>query len=69
MMTLRLEPEHARILVESDPETYALHSGVWGQRGWTCVTLSRNMPKDFAEPVHESWSRIAPKALQSDPQH
>jgi hypothetical protein len=60
-MTLRLEPEHARVLVESDPETYALHPGIWGQRGWIRVTLSRIAPGELADLVHESWSRLVPK--------
>ena len=60
-MTLKLDPEHARILVETDPGTYALHPGVWGQRGWIRVTLSRIDPDDLADLIHESWSRVAPK--------
>jgi hypothetical protein len=60
-MTLKLDPEHARILVESDPETYALHPGVWGQRGWIRVTLSRIGPDDLADLIYDSWSRVAPK--------
>ena len=62
-MTLKLDPEHARILVEADPETYALHPGIWGQRGWTRVTLSRIHPDDLADLIHDSWSRVAPKRL------
>jgi hypothetical protein len=30
VMTVRLDPEHARFLVESDPKIYVLHPGVWG---------------------------------------
>ena len=60
-MTLKLDPEHARILVEADPETYALHPGSWGQRGWIRVMLSRIGPDDLADLIHESWSRVAPK--------
>ena len=62
-MTLKLDPEHARILVESDADTYALHPGVWGQRGWIRVALSRIDPEDLADLIHESWSRVAPKRL------
>jgi hypothetical protein len=62
-MTLRLDPEHARILVEADPETYALHPGVWGQRGWTRVTLSRVSEDDLADLMHESWRGVAPKTF------
>ena len=62
-MTLRLDPEHARALVESDPTTFAPHPGVWGQRGWTRVTLSRITPDDLADLMHESWARIAPTSL------
>ena len=61
MITLKLDPEQARILVEADPETYALHPGVWGQRGWIRVTLSRIAADDLADLIHESWSRVAPK--------
>jgi hypothetical protein len=64
-MTLRLDPEHARILISSNPETYVPHPGVWGQRGWIRVTLSRIAPDDLADLIHESWSRIAPKRLKS----
>jgi len=64
-MTLKLDPEHARVLVESDPETYALHAGVWGQRGWIRVALSRIAPDDLADLIHESWSRVAPKPVAS----
>jgi len=60
-MTLKLDPEHARVLVEIDPETYALHSGVWGRRGWIRVTLSRIAPDDLADLIHESWSLVEPK--------
>ena len=63
-MTLKLDPEHARILTETDSDTYALHPGVWGQRGWIRVTLSRIAPDDLADVVHESWSRVAPKRNQ-----
>ena len=66
-MTLRLGPEHARVLVEADPETYAPHPGVWGQRGWIRVTLSRIAADDLADLVHESWSRVAPKSLLTTP--
>jgi hypothetical protein len=44
VMTVRLDPELARILVESDPVRFALNPGVWGLRGWTRVTLSRIPP-------------------------
>ena len=64
-ITLRLDPEHARVLIESDPETYIAHPGVWGQRGWTRVTLSRIDPADLADLIHESWRRLAPKRHQS----
>lgn len=60
-MTLRLDPEHARLLVESEPETYAPHPGAWGQRGWIRITLSRIPPDELADLVHESWSRLGPK--------
>ncbi len=40
-ITIRLEPEHARVLIESDPETYIPHPGVWGDRGWIRVMLAR----------------------------
>lgn len=63
-MTLKLDPEHARILTETDSETYALHAGVWGQRGWIRVTLSRIAPDDLADLIHESWSRVAPQRNQ-----
>lgn len=63
MMTLRLDPEHARILIDSDPETYVPHSGVRGKRGWTGVTLSRMDTDDLADLIHESQSRLAPKKL------
>jgi len=62
-MTLKLDPEHARILVESDADTYALHPGVWGQRGWIRVALSRIGPEELADLIHDSWSRVAPKRL------
>ena len=65
-MTLRLDPEHARILIESDPETYVAHPGVWGQRGWIRVTLSRIALDDLTHLIHESWSRIAPKGLSQN---
>jgi hypothetical protein len=65
-ITLRLDPEHARILTESDLETYIPHPGIWGQRGWLRVTLSRIDPDDLADLIHESWLRIAPKRLKSD---
>ena len=60
-MTLRLEPEHARILIDSDPETYIPHPGVWGQRGWIRVTLSRVDPNELTDLIYDSWSRVAPK--------
>jgi predicted DNA-binding protein (MmcQ/YjbR family) len=60
-MTLRLDPEHARMLVAFDSETYALHPGVWGQRGWIRITLSRIPSDELADLIHESWSRVAPK--------
>lgn len=60
-MTLRLEPEHARILIESDPETYVLHPGVWGERGWLRVTLSRIDQYVLADLIYESGSRVAPR--------
>lgn len=60
-MTLRLDPEHARILIGSDSETYVPHPGDWGRRGWIRVTLSRIAPEDLADLIHESWSRLAPK--------
>ena len=63
-MTLKLEPEHARTLVESDAETYALRPGAWVQRGWIRVALSRIAPDDLADLIHESWSRVAPKRNQ-----
>jgi hypothetical protein len=65
-MTLRLDPEHARILIESDPQIYVPHPGVWGQRGWLRVTLSRIAPNDLADLIHESSSRLAPKHLKSE---
>ena len=65
-LTLKLDPEHARILVESDADTYALHPGAWGQRGWIRVALSRIDPDDLADLIHDSWSRIAPKSMQSN---
>jgi hypothetical protein len=67
-MTVRLDPQHARMLVASDSETYALHPGVWGQRGWTRITLSRIPPDELADLIHESWSRVAPKQLFISPQ-
>lgn len=66
LMTLRLEPEHARILIASDPETYAPHAGVWGQRGWLRVTLFRIAPDDLADLIHEAWRGVAPRRLMSD---
>jgi hypothetical protein len=62
-MTLRLDPEHARVLTDSDPETYVPHPGVWGQRGWIRVAISRIAPDDLADLIHESWSRLAPNGL------
>jgi hypothetical protein len=58
-MTVRLEPEHARILIESDPETFGPHPGVWGQWGWIRVTLSRIEPDALADLVYDSWRRVA----------
>ena len=63
-MTLRLGPEHARVLVEADPKTYAPHPGVWGQRVWIRVTLSRISLDELTDLIHESWSRVAPKRYQ-----
>lgn len=67
-MTLRLDPEHARNLVEADPETFVPHAGVWGQRGWTRVTLSRIAEDELADLVDESWRGVAPSRswLDSD---
>jgi hypothetical protein len=62
-LTLRLDSEHAHLLVESDSEAYALHPGVWGQRGWIRVALSQIAPDDLADLMHDSWSRVAPKRL------
>jgi hypothetical protein len=62
-MTVRLEPEHARILIESDPETYIPHPGIWGQPGWIRVTLSRIEPDALADIVYDSWLRIAPMQI------
>jgi hypothetical protein len=58
-MTVRLEPVHARILMESYPGTYIPHPGVWGQRGWIRVTPSRIEPDALADLVHDSWRRVA----------
>jgi len=58
-MTVRLEPEHARILIESDPETYIPHTGVWGQRGWIRVTLTRIEPDALTDILYDSWRRFA----------
>ena len=65
-ITLRLDPDHARILIESNPETYIPHSGVWGQRGWIRLVLSRIDHDVLADLVYDSWSRIAPKEYKSD---
>jgi predicted DNA-binding protein (MmcQ/YjbR family) len=64
MMTLKLDPEHARMLIGTDSDTYALHQGVWGRRGWIRVTLSRIAADELADLIHESWSRVAPKRIQ-----
>ena len=63
-ITLRLAPEHARILVEADPGAFALHPGAWGRRGWIRVALSRIDHDELADLIHESWSRVAPKRLR-----
>ena len=60
-MTLSLEPEHSRILIESDPETYVLQHCVWGERGWLRVTLSRIDQYVLADLIYESGSRVAPR--------
>jgi predicted DNA-binding protein (MmcQ/YjbR family) len=64
MMRLKLDPEHARMLIGTDSDTYALRQGVWGQRGWIRVTLSRIAADELADLIHESWSRVAPKRIQ-----
>ena len=65
-MTVRLEPEHARALIETDPETYIPHAGVWGTRGRIRIVLSRITIEDLEDLVYDSWFRIAPTSLQSE---
>ena len=65
-MTLRLDPEHARALIAADPMTYIAHAGVWGDRGWIRVTLSRIALDELSDLVHKSWVRLAPKRSQAD---
>ena len=67
-MTLRLDPEQARILVASDPETFIPGPGAWGVRGWTRVTLSRIAQDDLADLIDDSWSLVAPKRLRAQRQ-
>ena len=65
-VTLRLVPEHARALIAANPETFTPHPGVWGDRGWIRVVLSRITIEDLNDLVYDSWFRIAPKTLHSD---
>jgi hypothetical protein len=63
-VTVRLEPEHARALMEADPETYIPHPGVWGDRGWIRVMLARIDRETLADLIFDSWYRLAPKRLR-----
>ena len=63
-LTIRLDPEHARILVASDPEAYIPHNGVWGTRGWTRIVLTLVDQQTVFDLIHDSWFALAPKRLR-----
>jgi hypothetical protein len=64
-ITVHLAPEHARALIESDPDTFIPHAGVWGDRGWIRIVLDR-VDTDTAEDlILESWQRKAPKRMRT----
>jgi predicted DNA-binding protein (MmcQ/YjbR family) len=48
-MTLRLDPEHARAPINTNPETFVAHPGAWGERGWIRVALDRIDADDLAD--------------------
>ena len=63
-ITVHLEPEHARTLFTSDPDTYIPHPGVWGDRGWIRVVLDRVTVEDLEDLIYDSWYGVAPKSLR-----
>lgn len=65
-ITVHLEPEHARLLAESNPDAYILHPGVWGQRGWLRVILDQVEPDVVRGLIEDSWWLTAPKRLRGD---
>ncbi len=63
-LTVHIDPEHARILIASDPDAFVPHPGVWGDRGWIRIEVAK-VERDLIEDlVRESWARKAPKRLQ-----
>lgn len=62
-ITVHVDPEHARILIASDPDTFVPHPGVWGERGWIRIQVEQ-ADRDLVEDlIRESWARKAPKRL------
>lgn len=62
-ITVHIDPEQARVLIGSDPETFIPHAGVWGDRGWIRIVLARIDREHARDLILESWHRKAPKRL------
>jgi predicted DNA-binding protein (MmcQ/YjbR family) len=65
-ITVHVDPEHARVLIAADPETFIPHSRVWADRGWIVVDMAKVEQDLLEDLIRESWARKAPKRLQSD---
>lgn len=63
-LTVHVDPDHARALSSSDPETFIPHAGIWGDRGWIRIVLARVEPDHARDLILESWQRKTPKRLR-----
>jgi hypothetical protein len=59
--TLKLEPDHQRMLFEVQPEAFS--PAIWGKIVWTFVELGEVEPDYLEGLVRRAWEQVAPKRL------
>ncbi|AWM85777.1 MmcQ/YjbR family DNA-binding protein [Microvirga sp. 17 mud 1-3] len=62
---VRLEPDHQRMLVESEPAVFAAVPGGWGLKGWTNVMLAESDEAGLRSALAAAWRNVAPRRLHA----
>jgi hypothetical protein len=58
---VKLTVEQQREVVETWPEAFAAAKGLWGQQGWTLVTLEQADEQTIRDVLRVAWHNVAPR--------